>query len=166
MIEVAAKLFAITGIVIDVVAVIIGGRTWIYRVVAGVRGAFAWNGRRLVEQCKRQSVKLAQRQSAFAQKPSLFRMYRLQSQLSGMRILGWQVESQNAKQRREWDLPPRFLLDGRGFIDQHQLEINTSEIDAALQDRVATGTPNDFSKMSFRIFCLGSTLSLIGLLLS
>ena len=166
MIEVVAKLFAVSGILIDVAAVVLGGRTWIYKVVAGVRGAFAWNGRRLVEQNRRQRDKLARRQSAFAEKPSFWRMYLLQSQLSGMRLQAWQIESQNIKQRAQWGLPPRSLLDERGLVDFRQLSLNTQEIDVALQDRAATGTPRDFGGASFRLFCVGSTMSLIGLLLS
>lgn len=165
MVEIVAKILTVSGLLIDFVAVVIGGRAWIYRAVAGVRAAFAWNGRRLVSQNAKHQLKRERLQTSFAAQPSFLKMYWLQSHLSGMRLHAWLVDTQNAKQRASLDLPPRSLVTLSCFIDDRQLAINTQEIDAALQDRSATGTPRDFSSAAFKLFCFGSVLSLVGAIL-
>jgi hypothetical protein len=89
-------------------------------------------------------------------------MFRLQSQLSGMRTSAWQSDTFNAKQRIQWQLSPRSLLASDGLLDAEQLIINGQEIDDALQNRVATGIPRDFSGLAFKLFLIGFVLTLIG----
>ncbi|WIY53793.1 hypothetical protein O9Z70_04415 [Devosia sp. YIM 151766] len=163
--EVVAKILTVSGLLIDFVAVIIGGKAWIYRAAMGVRAAFAWNGRNLANQQKRKLKKLGDLQDAMREKPTFFRMYRIQSHLSGMRLLAWQVDTQNAKHRAQWGLTARPLVNYHGLLDIPQLEINTAEMDAALQERAATGVPRDFSGLAFKLFCLGFIFTLTGALM-
>jgi hypothetical protein len=162
--DVLQAVSSIVALLLQFVATVIVGLPWIEPLSRAVRGLFKFQTGRSLEQAHQAQVKRDRIAAKMAGNPRWWDFALSEGRLAGLRALARQQNHMNKAARVRWNLPPREIVDADGFYDIDQVELNGSEIDAAIANFVTTSEPRDLRGLAFKLLLISLPFSVFGVL--